>query len=325
MRLKRNRPGLPGSQPYCRSVVTIGNFDGVHRGHQALVARAHECTLPGEQLAVVTFEPLPQAFFRPEQAPARLSTVRQKLVLLSNLRVDLCWMMRFDQLLSQLDAVEFVQQVLLDDLAVRHVVVGEDFRFGHKRAGNLELLVSLGQENGFSVETVAPVLQAGERISSTSIRQALAASDFSEAATMLGRPFRMDGRVVMGQQLGRKLGYPTANLRVGAQPCPIHGIFAVHARRCESGGSQAWLPGVASLGRRPTVGGKELLLEVHLFDFAADLYRQRLQVEFVAKLRDEMHFENVDSMLVHMKRDETQARQILASHSILQSETSQPF
>lgn len=325
MRLKRNRPGLSGSQPYCRSVVTIGNFDGLHRGHQALVARARERILPGEQLAVVTFEPLPQAFFRPEMAPARLSTVRQKLALLNGLGVDLCWMMRFDQLLAQLGPVEFVQQVLLDELGARHVVVGEDFRFGHKRAGNLDLLTKLGQDAGFSVETVAPVLQGGERISSTAIRQALTASDFNKATAMLGRPFRMDGRIVVGQQLGRKLGYPTANLRVNVQPCPIHGIFAVYARHWVSSGTQAWLPGVASLGRRPTVGGKELLLEVHLFDFSADLYGQRLQVEFVAKLRDEMHFENVDTMLVQMKRDESQARKILANHSNSQSETNQLF
>lgn len=325
MRLKRNRPGVPGSQPYCRSVVTIGNFDGVHLGHQALVDCARQRTLPGEQLAVVTFEPLPQAFFRPEQAPARLSTVRQKLALLSGMGVELCWMMRFDQALSRLSPEEFVRQVLVDGLAARHVVVGEDFRFGHKRAGNLDLLTSLGQKAGFSVETVTAVLLAGERISSTAIRQSLAESDFSKAATMLGRPFRMDGHVVVGQQLGRKLGYPTANLRVKAQPCPIHGIFAVYARNCELKGRQAWLPGVASLGRRPTVGGEELLLEVHLFDFAASLYGQRLQVEFVAKLRDESHFANVDTMRVQMQRDENEARKILASRIIPQSETNQPI
>jgi riboflavin kinase/FMN adenylyltransferase len=323
VRLKRNRPGLPGSQPYCRSVVTIGNFDGVHRGHQALLARARQRTLPGEELAVVTFEPLPQAFFRPEQAPARLTTVRQKLELLNDLGVGFCWMMRFDQKLAELSPVEFVQQVLVDGLATRHVVVGEDFRFGHKRSGNLQLLSSLGEQAGFTVETVAPVLQASERISSTAIRQALAASDFSMAATLLGRPYCMDGHVVKGQQLGRELDYPTANLRVSAQPCPIHGIFAVYARRCVTGAPQVRLPGVASLGRRPTVGGRELLLEVHLFDFAADLYGQRLEVEFVAKLRDELHFENVDCMRVQMKLDEMQARQILANNPISQSELKQ--
>lgn len=316
MRLKRNRPGLSGSQSHCRSVVTIGNFDGVHLGHQALVTRALERALPGEQLGVVTFEPLPQAFFRPSEAPARLSTVRQKLALLSGWGVELCWLMRFDEVLSHLSPVEFVQQVLVDGLATRHVVVGEDFRFGHKRAGNVEMLDGLGQENGFSVETVAPVKLADQRISSTAIRQALAASDFNKAAAMLGRPFRMEGRVQVGQQLGRKLGYPTANLRVPVQPSPINGIFAVYCRRCSSITGSEWLPGVASLGRRPTVGGEDLLLEVHLFDFAADLYGQRLQVEFVAKLRDEVHFGSVDTMLVQMKRDEQHARKILANHEI---------
>lgn len=313
MRLKRNRPGLSGSKPYSRSVVTIGNFDGVHLGHQALVASARERVGPGEQLAVVTFEPLPQAFFQPQQAPARLTTVYQRLAMLKSIGTDLCWMMRFDRTLSQLPPDQFVQQVLIDELATKHIVVGEDFRFGHKRVGNLDLLSSLGQEAGFSVETVTPVQSQGERISSTAIRQALSVSDFVRAAAMLGRPFRMEGHVVRGQQLGRKLGYPTANLRVRAQPSPVHGIFAVYARTCDGPDKSQWQAGVASLGRRPTVGGEELLLEVHLFDFAASLYGRRLQVVFVAKLRDELHFDDIDTLLVHMKQDEEQAREILAT------------
>lgn len=311
MRLKRNRPESKGSMPLCRSVVTIGNFDGVHRGHQALIARCKAGVQPGDQLAVVTFEPLPQAFFRPDQAPARLSTVRQKLTRLEANGADLCWMMRFDQSLAQLEAVEFVRQVLVNELAARHVVVGEDFRFGHKRAGDLDLLESLGQHSGFSVEALAPVLHEGLRISSTAIRQALSAGDFDRARLMLGQSYRMEGFVVRGQQLGRTLGYPTANLRVRAQPSPIQGIFAVYARIDHESGKSDWREGVASLGRRPTVGGEELLLEVHLFDFAADLYGRRLQVEFVAKLRDEVHFADLDTLLVQMKRDELLARQLL--------------
>ncbi len=312
MRLKRNRPGISGSKPFCRSVVTIGNFDGVHRGHQALIDRCHRSRQPGEQSVVVSFEPLPQAFFRPDQSPARLSTVYQKLAVLDSIGVDLCWLMRFDLALSQLSAVDFVQQVLVHELAARHVVVGEDFRFGHKRAGNLELLAALGQESNFTAETVEPVFAGQERISSTAIRQALAVADFPKAQLMLGRPFQMEGHVVKGRQLGRTLGYPTANLRVRALPSPLHGIFAVQARICSGAEPGAWQAGVASLGRRPTVGGEELLLEVHLFDFTANLYGQRLQVEFVAQLRDELKFEDLAAMQLQMQRDEEQARQILA-------------
>ncbi len=300
--------------PFCRSVVTIGNFDGVHRGHQALIAGCKASVEPGEQLAVVSFEPLPQAFFRPQQAPARLSTVRQKLAMLEAIGTDLCWMMRFDQSLAQLEPAEFVQQVLVDELAARHVVVGEDFRFGHKRTGDLNVLVSLGQQSGFSVEALAPVLNEGLRISSTAIRQALSDGDFDRARFMLGRPYCMEGHVVRGQQLGRTLGYPTANLRVRAQPGPIQGIFAVYACIGNGLSKSDWRKGVASLGRRPTVGGEELLLEVHLFDFDADLYGRRLQVEFVAKLRDEAHFADLDTLLVHMQRDELLARQLLEKH-----------
>ena len=320
MRLKRNRPGSEGSIPLCRSVVTIGNFDGVHRGHQALIARCKACVQPGDQLAVVTFEPLPQTFFRPGQAPARLSTVRQKLARLEANGTDLCWMMRFDQSVAQLEPTEFVQRVLVNELAARHVVVGEGFRFGHKRAGDLDLLESLGQQSGFSVEALAPVLYEGLRISSTAIRQALSAGDFDRARLMLGQPYRMEGIVVRGQQLGRTLGYPTANLRVRAQPSPIHGIFAVYTCIDDGSGKSEWREGVASLGRRPTVGGEELLLEVHLFDFAADLYGRRLQVEFVAKLRDETHFADLETLLVHMQRDEQQARQLLAKQKGPRSE-----
>jgi len=313
VRLRRNRPGITGKKAGQGSVVTIGNFDGVHRGHQALVARCRERAQNGEQVVVVTFEPLPQAFFRPSQAPARLSNVRQKLLALESSGVDLCWMMRFNQALSQLTPLEFVQQVLVNGLAACHVVVGEDFRFGYQRAGNLDLLQAMGRDFGFTVEALATVEADGDRISSTAIRAALSGSDFARAASLLGRPFQMEGRVVRGQQLGRTLGYPTANLRVRAQPCPLQGIFAVRAR-IDAEGSSPWRPGVCSLGRRPTVGGEELLLEVHLFDFDADLYGRRLQVEFVAKLRDEAHFDDVDSMVVQMKHDEQQARNELAKH-----------
>jgi riboflavin kinase/FMN adenylyltransferase len=313
VRLKRNRPGSPGSKAFCRSVVTLGNFDGVHQGHQALVNRCVHSRRQGELAVGVSFEPLPQAFFRPDHAPARLSTVYQKLAMLRSLGLDLCWLLRFDLALSQLPAADFVQRVLVDSLAVRHVVVGQDYRFGHRRLGDLGMLESLGREAGFTVETVEPVLAGSERISSTAIRQALAEGDLAKARLMLGRPYQMEGHVVRGQQLGRTLGYATANLRVRALPSPLQGIFATRARLCRSGQAGEWLPGVASLGRRPTVNGRELLLEVHLFDYSGDLYGQRLQVEFVAKLRDELRFDDLPAMQKQMRLDDEQARQVLAN------------
>ena len=257
---------------------------------------------------MLTFEPLPQAFFQAEQAPARLSTVYQKLSLLRAAGVDLVWLMRFGQEFASLGAREFVQQVLVDDLAGTCIVVGEDFRFGRGRSGNNDSLQEFGKEMGFSVETVAAVQSAGQRISSSGIRHMLAAGDFAAAEEWLGRPFRMEGHVVRGAQLGRQLGFPTANLKIRAHPSPLQGVFAVFARK--AGGH--WHAAVSNLGWRPVVNGREPLLEVHFFDFDEDLYGQRLEVQFVAKLRDELDFESIEELVVQMKRDETEARLCLA-------------
>jgi riboflavin kinase/FMN adenylyltransferase len=287
--------------------VAIGNFDGVHRGHQALVQKCRQLAGENGDIAVVTFEPLPQAYFRPEQAPARLSTVYRKLDLLSGLGVNIAWLMRFDTQLSDLTPREFVEQVLVNTLNARYVVIGEDFRFGRGRAGDVALLAELGRALDFEVETVPAVLCDEERISSTGIRKLLADGDFDAAARWLGRSFRMEGRVVRGAGLGRKLGYPTANLRIRSEPSPLGGIFAAYSR--VAGGP--WLPAVTNLGRRPAVGGREPLLEVHFFDLDKDLYGQRLEVQFVAKLRDELNFDSLDALVAQMKRDEQSARAIL--------------
>ncbi len=310
----RNRPGGSQSARGGRSVVTIGNFDGIHLGHQALLQRCHDLAAGRASTAVVTFEPLPQAFFQPHAAPPRLSTVYQKLALLQTHGVHWVWLMRFDLALSQLTAREFATQVLVTGLAASQVVVGADFRFGHRREGDVESLRGLGQELGFGVDIVPAVYLATERISSSAIRRALAAGEFAHAAALLGRPFRMEGHVVLGRQLGRELGYPTANLRIRTPPSAVQGIFAVFARSLEPGSNAkpAWLPAVCSIGLRPTIGGTEPLLEVHFFDFNGDLYGQRLEVEFVAKLRDESHFANIEQLVAQMRRDEAAARAILA-------------
>jgi len=311
----RNRPCESRAALARRSVVTIGNFDGIHLGHLALIRRGRELAADGASLAVVTFEPLPQALFQPQAAPARLSTVYQKLRLFRSEGVDKVWLMRFDLALSRLSAREFACQVLAAGLGALQVVVGPDFHFGYRREGDAACLRALGQELGFGVDIVPAVYVGEDRVSSSAIRRALAAGAIDSAVAMLGRPFRMEGRVVLGRQLGRQLGYPTANLRIRARPSPVQGIFAVFARVLERRGSNegepTWMPAVSSIGLRPTIGGTEPLLEVHLFDFDQDLYGQRLEVEFVAKLRDETRFAGLEQLVAQMRRDEIAARAIL--------------
>lgn len=309
MRVIRHAPATPAARP---AAVTIGNFDGLHLGHQALVGRCVERAGKSMDAAVVTFHPLPQAWFRPQAAPARLMGNRHKLERLRALGVDLVWLMRFNRSLASLGAREFAQRILADGLAARHVVVGEDFRFGRGREGDVALLGELGQALGFEVEVLAPVSVDGQRVSSTRVREALAAGDLGGAARLLGRPYRLRGRVQRGRGLGKDFGFPTANLHRVPQPPALQGIFAVRARLADDGDT-AWRDGVASLGSRPSVGGGEVLLEVHLFGFQGDLYGRRLEVEFVAKLRDEEYFEDLDEMVRQMHEDARQAREALAA------------
>lgn len=318
------------------SAVAIGNFDGVHRGHQALLARARQlATAVRDQAkgdavaphstsvatAVVSFEPLPKAFFAPEAAPARLTGPAEKLRLLRQHGVELAWMLRFNAALAGLSGREFVERILVQGLGARAIVVGEDFRFGRGREGDLASLQVLGEEFGFEVSPVAAVMHNDHRISSTAIRDALAAGRLDVAAAQLGRPYAMAGHVIHGQQLGRTLGYPTANLRPWGGKTPLEGVFAVQARVLGGQGqvtSQGldsgmdWRNGVASVGVRPAVGGGEPLIEVHLFDFDGDLYGRRLEVRFIRKLRNELNFPDLDALVVQMKCDEREARAVLA-------------
>lgn len=308
------------------SVVTIGNFDGVHRGHQALIERCrerageHSGQQSGAELevAVVTFEPLPRFWFDRQSAPPRLTGPAHKLALLASHGVDLAWAMRFNGALASMPAPEFVRRVLVEGLAARHLVLGGDFRFGRRREGGLDLLEDLGRVHGYTVEMLPSVEDGGKRISSTRVRAALAEGRFEDASRLLGRPFSLCGRVVAGQRLGRSLGYPTANLRRPDGKCPVAGVFAVrarvHGRGPDEPGSGTWRDGVANLGVRPAVGGGEPLLEVHLFDFDGDLYGRRLETHFVAKLRDEAHFETLDALKSQMCQDEARAREWLASN-----------
>ena len=302
------------------SVVCIGAFDGLHLGHRALLDHARERARSlGLPLVALSFEPLPREYFAsaaqpPQLPPPRLLLPRMKFEGLRDLGADLVGLLRFDAAFAAMSAAEFVRHVLAWRLAAREVWVGPEFRFGHGRAGDFDSLQRLGSEHGFSAHAIEPLLLDGERVSSSAIRRQLAVGDLDGAARALGRPYAIAGTVVRGRQLGRTLGYPTANLRLQGKTPALGGIYA---SRVHGVGAWPW-PSVSSLGTRPTVhragsAKAEPLLEAHLFDFDADLYGQRIEVEFVAKLRDEEKFDDLDALIAQMHRDAAQARAILCA------------
>jgi riboflavin kinase/FMN adenylyltransferase len=294
------------------SVVCIGAFDGLHLGHRGLVDRAvARARALGVDAVALSFEPLPREYFAGDAAPPRLSLPRAKFEGLRVLGADRVGLLRFDAKLAALDAREFVERVLVNRLAAREVWVGPEFRFGKGRGGDLALLKELGERHGFVAEAIAPVVVNGERVSSSTIRGLLGAGELDHAAHLLGRPYTITGKVVRGAQLGRKLGFPTANLRLGGKTPALGGIFATRVH----GVADYPMPSVSSLGMRPTVNGTERLLEAHLFDFDGDLYGRRIEVEFVAKLRDELRFDNLDALTAQMHRDAAQARALLGLES----------
>lgn len=290
------------------SVVCIGAFDGLHLGHQALVKRTVERARALDVPAVaVTFEPLPREHFAKDAKPPRLTLARAKYEGLRALGIDLVGLLRFGDRLASMTAEAFVHEVLVGRLAAREVWVGPGFRFGKGRAGDLALLEELGAAHGFTAHAIEPVMDGNERVSSTRIRAALTAGDFATAERLLGRAYAIDGRVVRGRQLGRALGYPTANLRHARRTPALSGIFA---GRVHGAGDRPW-PSVISFGTRPTVDGSEPLLEAHLFDFRGDLYGRRIAVEFVSRLRDEEKFDGLPELVAQMHRDAAAARAAL--------------
>ena len=291
------------------SVVCIGAFDGLHLGHQALIGRAvARARALGVEAVALSFEPLPREFFAPADKPPRLLLPRAKYEGLAGLGADLVGLLRFGPALAAMAANDFVERVLLKRLGAREVWVGPDFRFGRSRGGDLALLQTMGATRGFTAHSIEPVMAGSERVSSSRIRAALVAGDLHAAACQLGRRYAISGRVVRGRQLGRKLGYPTANLRLGGKTPALGGIYAT---RVHGVGALPW-PSVSSLGTRPTVYGTEPLLEAHLFGFDGDLYGQRIEVEFVAKLRDEEKFADLGALVAQMHRDAERARDVLA-------------
>jgi riboflavin kinase/FMN adenylyltransferase len=304
------------------SVLCVGAFDGVHLGHRALLARVRERAAErGLVPLAVSFEPIPRELFARGAPVPRLASAREKIERVAAAGIERLLLLRFNAALAALEAEAFIERVLVARCAAREIWIGADFRFGHARRGDVAMLRAAGARLSFTVEVMPDVEIAGERVSSSTVRAHLAAGEFDAAARLLGRPFSIGGHVVRGQQLGRKLGYPTANIRLGRRTSPVGGIFAVQVRGAgirDSGlgiGAKqcpgAW-PGVASLGVRPTVNGTEPLLEAHLFDFDGDLYGRRLEVEFVEKLRDEAKFADLDAMVRQIDRDAEQARAILA-------------
>ena len=299
------------------AVVVIGNFDGVHRGHQMLLADARrQADALGAPLAVLTFEPHPRSVFLPDQPPFRLTSLRAKAHALQEAGVDDLFVLHFDRAFATKSAEVFVEEILVADLGARHVVVGWDFCFGNKRAGNAALLKSMGAQHGFGVTAVEPVMTSeGEIYSSSIIREHLRAGRPAKAAQLLGRPWEAEGRVEHGDQRGRTIGFPTANLLLGDFLCPALGVYAVLAGRdpgVEHGGETQWLPAVANLGRRPTVDGEDVRLEVHFFDFDGDLYGETLRVRLIDFLRPEKKFDGLDALKAQIALDCGQAREILA-------------
>lgn len=289
------------------SVVTIGNFDGVHRGHQRLLEKlrilAEEHAVP---TVVILFEPHPLEYFLKHDAHARIMRFREKIQALKEVGVDIVLCLRFTQWLAQQSPEHFVQALLVDKLNASAVVVGDDFRFGKDRRGDETLLTALGDKVGFSVHPQKTLCDAHERISSTRIRKCLAQGLLEEAAGLLGRPFHMMGRVVHGNKLGRTIGYPTANLHVHRAVVPLAGVFVVRARI----GEGEWHRAVANLGTRPVVGGQRILLEVHLLDFDGHIYGQCLDVEFIHKIREELPVDTLAQLKTMIAEDVVVAKEI---------------
>jgi riboflavin kinase/FMN adenylyltransferase len=286
--------------------LTIGNFDGVHRGHQAMLARLREVARErGLPAAVMTFEPHPREFFTPDQAPTRLTSLREKLELLERQGVDFVFLCRFGREFASLTADEFMSRVLHKQVRAQWVLVGDDFRFGAKRAGDFELLKSAGPQHGFDAETLPSVMVEGMRASSTAVREALQAGNMAWVTQLLGRPYSISGRVVHGDKLGKKLGYPTANIQMKHNRAPLAGIFAVEL--CGLDGN--CLPGVASLGVRPTVKQDGApTLEVHVFDFHERIYGAHVRVNFLHKLRDEEKYPTLEALIAQIERDVANAK-----------------
>jgi len=304
MELVRGLYNLRPDQRGC--VATIGNFDGVHRGHQAVLEQLRDQAAVMQLPAtLITFEPLPREFFTPQDTPPRLTRLREKLLALRHYGVGRVLCLRFDRRLAGLAPEAFIQDILVDGLGVKYLVVGDDFRFGEHRAGNFDTLRAAGARYGFEVASMHTFRIGDDRVSSSRVREALAHGDLLTASTLLGRHYAMSGRVAHGEKRGRTIGFPTANIYLHRASSPVAGVFAVEVE----GVADAPVAGVANVGSRPTVGGTRSLLEVHLFDFDADIYGKYVQVSFLKKLREERRFDSFDRLREQILLDAGLARE----------------
>ncbi len=287
------------------SVITMGNFDGVHRGHQALlqktVAKARELNTTS---MVIIFEPQPFEFFAKEASAPRLTRWREKFCLLAAQGVDAVLVIRFNQHFANLTAEQFVQDILQKSLQARHIIVGDDFHFGRGRAGDFCFLQTAASPLGITVENTPTIMLENKRVSSTQVRNALAEADYQWVEKLLGRPYSMKGRVVHGDKRGRQIGFPTANIYLHRMKTPVQGVYSVRMH----GIADKPLPGVANVGIRPTIGGTRSLLEVHLFDFAKEIYGRHVRVEFCEKIRDEKRYPTLDLLIEQIGKDAAIAR-----------------
>lgn len=311
MRIIRHLRDLPFDRLADGSIVTVGAYDGLHRGHQALIKRvleeAERRKLPS---VLMSFEPTPKEFFARSTPPARLMGMRDKVDGMQAAGLDYFFCVRFNAAMRDISAADFIRQYLVHGLNAQHLVVGDDFRFARRREGDLATLIRAGNALDYSVEHVGSVIVDGERVSSTTVRNALESGDDQRAARLLGRPFRISGKVISGQQLGRKLGYPTANISLGRRESPVKGIYAVRV----NGLGAKPIDGVASVGTRPTFTNGHMLLEVHLFDFDQTIYGKLLQVDFIRKLRNEEKFAGSDELIEQMHLDARAARAALSGN-----------
>ena len=293
------------TQPLAASAVTIGNFDGVHRGHQQVISQlkqiAKAASLP---TVVIFFEPQPIEYFAPDKAPKRLARFREKIAYLKAQQIDYLLCLRFNRELANQSAEDFVQHILIDGLNTKHLVIGDDFHFGKNRQGDFQFLQQHSARYGFTVDETKTLLIDGERVSSTRVRQSIQQDDFDKAAELLGRPYSLSGRVAHGKKLGRELGYPTINIKMGDKTLIVKGIFAVIVKGIDN----RVLQGVASIGTRPTVNGVDTILEVYILDFDQDVYGYSVVVEFLHKIRNEEKFDSLDELTAWIGQDTQKAK-----------------
>jgi riboflavin kinase/FMN adenylyltransferase len=310
MRLVRHLPDLPYAELERGSVVTIGTFDGLHLGHQQLldsvVSSARDNGMPS---IVMSFEPMPKEYFAAERPPARLMRFGEKFEELASRGIDIFYCPCFAQPMRNISAADFIRRILIHGLDTRHLVVGDDFHFARRREGSIEELCGASAALGYEVEQLPSVIVNGERVSSTIIREALASGDLQRATALLGRPYRMSGKIIEGEKLGRTLGFPTANVALRRRQSAVMGVFAVRVQGLPGRPKDA----VASVGTRPTFDGTKTLLEAHIFDFDEDIYGEYIHVDFVARLRSQIKFDDVDELVAQMHLDADNARSILAT------------